>query len=84
MKKTKFKIRKNLILVVQPLNGGKKIMKKVMWLGLSIEITVLIIMLLFVVFKKPVPGVLVGIFVAGMLTSIISSFFVQREKIKEN
>jgi len=66
------------------LNGGKKIMKKVMWLGLSIEITVLIIMLLFVVFKKPVPGVLVGIFVAGMLTSIISSFFVQREKIKEN
>jgi len=66
------------------LKGGKKIMKKVMWLGLSIEITVLIIMLLFVVFKKPVPGVLVGIFVAGMLTSIISSFFVQREKIKEN
>ena len=59
-------------------------MKKVMWLGLSIEITVLIIMLLFVVFKKPVQGVLVGIFVAGMLTSIISSFFVQREKIKEN
>ncbi|WP_346879829.1 MULTISPECIES: hypothetical protein [unclassified Clostridium] len=59
-------------------------MKKVMWLGLSIEITVLIIMLLFVVFKKPVPGVLVGIFVVGMLTSIISSFFVQREKIKEN
>ncbi|MGN9163655.1 hypothetical protein [Clostridium sulfidigenes] len=59
-------------------------MKKVMWLGLSIEITVLIIMLLFVVFKKPVPGVLVGIFVAGMLTSIIFSFFVQREKIKEN
>ncbi len=58
-------------------------MKKVMWLGLSIEITVLIIMLLFVVFKKPVPGVLVGIFVAGMLTSIISSFFVQREKIKD-
>lgn len=84
MKKTKFNIRKNLILVVQPLKGGKKIMKKVMWLGLSIEITVLIIMLLFVVFKKPVPGVLVGIFVAGMLTSIISSFFVQREKIKEN
>jgi len=66
------------------LKGGKKIMKKVMWLGFSIEITVLIIMLLFVVFKKPVPGVLVGIFVAGMLTSIISSFFVQREKIKEN
>jgi len=66
------------------LKGGKKIMKKVMWLGLSIEITVLIIMLLFVVFKKPVPGVLVGIFVVGMLTSIISSFFVQREKIKEN
>jgi len=66
------------------LKGGKKIMKKVMWLGLSIEITVLIIMLLFVVFKKPVPGVLVGIFVAGMLTSIIFSFFVQREKIKEN
>jgi MFS superfamily sulfate permease-like transporter len=59
-------------------------MKKVMWLGLSIEITVLIIMLLFVVFKKPIPGVLVGIFVAGMLTSIISSFFVQREKVKEN
>lgn len=59
-------------------------MKKVMWLGLSIEITVLIIMLLFVVFKKPVPGVLVVIFVAGMLTSIISSFFVQRGKIKEN
>ncbi|KEZ85303.1 hypothetical protein IO99_15380 [Clostridium sulfidigenes] len=59
-------------------------MKKVMWLGLSIEITVLIIMLLFVVFKKPIPRVLVGIFVAGMLTSIISSFFVQREKIKEN
>ncbi len=57
-------------------------MKKVMWLGLSIEITVLIIMLLFVVFKKPIPGVLIGIFVAGMLTSIISSFFVQREKIK--
>jgi len=66
------------------LKGGKKIMKKVMWLGLSIEITVLIIMLLFVVFKKPIPRVLVGIFVAGMLTSIISSFFVQREKIKEN
>lgn len=59
-------------------------MKKVKWLGLSIEITVLIIMLLFVVFKKPIPRVLVGIFVAGMLTSIISSFFVQREKIKEN
>lgn len=59
-------------------------MKKVMWLGLSIEITVLIIMLLFVVFKKPVPGLLVGIFVVGMLTSIISSFLVQREKIKEN
>jgi len=59
-------------------------MKKVMWVGLSIEITVLIIMLLFVVFQKPVPGLLVGIFVAGMLTSIISSFFVQREKIKEN
>ncbi len=59
-------------------------MKKVMWLGLSIEITVLIIMLLFVVFKKSIPRVLVGIFVAGMLTSIISSFFVQREKIKEN
>jgi len=66
------------------LKGGKKIMKKVMWLGLSIEITVLIIMLLFVVFKKPVPGVLVGIFVAGMLTSIISSFFVQRDRVKEN
>jgi len=66
------------------LKGGKKIMKKVMWLGLSIEITVLIIMLLFVVFKKSIPRVLVGIFVAGMLTSIISSFFVQREKIKEN
>lgn len=59
-------------------------MKKVMWLGFSIEITVLIIMLLFVVFQKPVPGLLVGIFVAGMLTSIISSFLVQREKIKEN
>ncbi|WP_346884209.1 hypothetical protein [Clostridium sp. UBA4395] len=59
-------------------------MKKVMWLGLSIEITVLIIMILFVVFQKPVPGLLVGIFVAGMLTSIISSFFVQREKVKEN
>lgn len=59
-------------------------MKKVMWLGFSIEITVLIIMLLFVVFQKPVPGLLVGIFVAGMLTSIISSFFVQREKIKKN
>ncbi len=59
-------------------------MKKVMWVGLSIEITVLIIMLLFVVFQKPVPGLLVGIFVVGMLTSIISSFFVQREKIKEN
>jgi len=66
------------------LKGEKKIMKKVMWLGLSIEITVLIIMLLFVVFKKPVPGVLVGIFVAGMLTSILSSFLVQRGKIKEN
>ncbi len=59
-------------------------MKKVMWLGLSIEITVLIIMLLFLVFQKPVSGVLVSIFVAGMLICIISSLFVQRENIKEN
>lgn len=55
-----------------------------MWLGLSIEITVLIIMLLFLVFQKPVSGVLVSIFVAGMLICIISSLFVQRENIKEN
>jgi len=59
-------------------------MKKVMWVGLSIEIMVLIIMLLFIVFKKPVSGVLFGIFVAGMLICIISSLFVQRENIKEN
>lgn len=59
-------------------------MKKAMWLGLSTEITVLLIMLLFIVFKRPVSGVLFGIFVAGMLLCIISSLFVQRQNIKEN
>ncbi len=59
-------------------------MKKAMWLGLSTEITVLVIMLLFIVFKRPVSGVLFGIFVAGMLLCIISSLFVQRQNIKEN
>ncbi len=59
-------------------------MKKAMWLGLSTEITVLVIMLLFIVFKRPVSGVLFGIFVAGMLLCTISSLFVQRQNIKEN
>ncbi|MDU1414613.1 MAG: hypothetical protein E6929_17510 [Clostridium sp.] len=59
-------------------------MKKLMWVGLSTEITVLVIMLLFIIFKKPVSGVLFGIFVAGMLICLISSLFVQRENIKES
>ena len=55
-------------------------MKKIMWAGFSIQIIILVIILLLVVLQKQIPDLVSFIFVLGMLTCIISSFFVAREK----
>jgi xanthine/uracil permease len=55
-------------------------MKKVMWIGFSIQIIMIMVMLLLMIFKQQIPDLLFAIMVGGMLTCIISSFFVIRER----
>lgn len=66
------------------LKGGNVIMKKIMWLGFLLEAIALVTIILCLIFQKPILEGGYIVFVLGMLTCIISSFFVRRENIKEN
>jgi len=54
-------------------------MKKIMWMGFTLEIIMLIILLILVVLQLPVPALVTIIFGLGMLTCLVFSFFVIRE-----
>lgn len=60
-------------------------MKKLMWSGWIIQLTMTIIIILIAIFQHPIPDFVVDLCVGGMATCIISSFFVRRnEVLKDN
>lgn len=54
-------------------------MKKVMWVGLYIEIMMIIIILLLIILQQTIPDLIINMFYGGMITCFISTLFVVRE-----
>lgn len=55
-------------------------MKKLMWTGLIIELSMLVVIFILVFMHNPVLDIVSNFFAAGMFACIISSFFVNRQK----
>lgn len=60
-------------------------MKKIMWVGFSIQMLATIIIFLLVFLNQPIPDFVMIILVGGMLTCVISSIIVSKRIVeKEN